>query len=440
MLIVLAVVVALSQALVPSLRTTNLLPRDIELVPIAGTTFELGRGRYVGLLEVVAADGGLGVVETRTLDDYLTGLREVPATWPAETLAAQAVAARTFAVWSIDRGRTTAGRTYGYDICATSACQVYRGSAIAADPAAAPWVDAVWRTSDEILIYEGGAAHTFYSSSVGSRTRAVQDVWGGSAVPYLVPVDSPEAGVTPYEEWVVELEAEVFTRILGAGGFDPGERIADVSVDRPPDGEGRSSVIVNTEEGDTRISAGSFRALLNRHGPALYPGLLPAPRPDGRRWPQAILSYTFDIEWEPGGIELPERLARFLPASDRPRPGTVRIVGEGWGHGVGMSQWGAKAMGDDGATYGEILAHYYGGLRPVAGDLPDHVRIGLVQDAVEATVVASGPFELRGDGVSLGVMPAGTWVFRHTPGGVGVVPPADVATRSVGILGRKWPR
>jgi len=440
MLIVLAVLVALTQAVVPTSRAADLWPANFELVPLPGTSLELGRGGYVGPIEVVAADDGLGVVETRTLDDYLTGLREVPATWPPEALAAQAVAARTFAVWSIERGRTTAGRIYGYDICATSACQVYRGSAIADDPAAAPWVDAVYRTSNEILIHDGAPAHTFYSSSAGSRTRPVQDIWGGAAAPYLVAVDSPEAGTTPYEEWTVELPAQIFTRILVAAGLNPGAGIADVSVDRPPEGSGTSAVVVSTEAGNTRIGVGSFRTLLNRYGARLYPGLLPAPRPDGRRWPQAILSYTFDTEWEPGGIEIREELARFLPAADRPRPGIVRITGEGWGHGVGMSQWGAKAMSDDGASYREILGHYYNGLQPISRELPEQVRIGLVQDAAEVTIVATGPFELKGNGTSLGVMPPGTWIFRHTAGGVGIAPPEDVAARGVGILGRKWPR
>jgi stage II sporulation protein D len=440
MLIALAILVALAQVSVPAHQLPDLLPDTVEMVPLDGTAFELGRGRYVGPIEVVATTAGLGVVETRNLDDYLTGLREVPATWPAEALAAQAVAARTFAVWSIERGRTRAGRMYGYDICATSACQVYRGSAIAADAAAAPWVDAVLRTSDEILIYDGAAAHTFYSSSAGSRTRPVQDIWGGEPAPYLVAVDSPEAGVTPYGRWTVELSAEVFTRILNSGGFNPGARIADVTVARPPEGSGTSAVVVATEAGNTRIGAGSFRALLNKYGPLLYPGLLPAPRPDGRRWPQAVLSYTFDIEWEPAESGIRDGLARFLPEADRPRPGNVVINGEGWGHGVGMSQWGAKAMSDEGATYREILGHYYGGLQPVAAELPERVRIGLVQDAAAVTMEATGPFELKGNGASLGVMQGGTWAFFHTAGGVRVVTPAEVAARGVGILSRNWPR
>lgn len=417
------------------------LPETVELIPVEGTTLRSGRGGFVGPLELVAAGSGLGLIESQSLDTYLTGLREVPPSWPPEALAAQAVAARTFAVWSMARGRSGTGRVFGYDICATSACQVYRGSAVAADPAVAPWVEAVQRTANEILIYEGAPAHTFYSSSAGSRTKPVQDVWGGGGVPYLVAVDSPESGVTPYENWHVELSAAMFSQILRNAGIDVPGTILELFVDSPPEGAGTSDVIVGTAAGRTRIGVRRFRAIFNRHGPELYPGALPASRPDGRRWPQAVLSYTFDARWNSASGSVPERISSILPATDQPQPGTVEIVGEGWGHGVGMSQWGAKAMSDRGATYAEILGHYYGGLQPTATELPELVRIGLAADVAALTVEASGPFELRANGFSLGTMPAGSWTFRRVGGGIAVVPPADVVARGgVAVLPRKWPR
>ena len=157
----------------PAAATAWALPEEVQLVPLPGTEFSWGRGSFVGPLDIVAAESGLGLIETQPLDVYLTGLREVPPSWPEAALRAQAVAARTFLAWSMERGRSGGGATYGYDICATQACQVYRGSAIAADAATAPWVKAVADTSGEVLLHDGAAAHTFYSSSAGSRTRPV---------------------------------------------------------------------------------------------------------------------------------------------------------------------------------------------------------------------------------------------------------------------------
>jgi len=417
------------------------LPTTVELIPVDNTVFSWGRGGFVGPLQIISTDDGLGLVETQQLDSYLTGLREVPATWPDAALEAQAVAARTFLAWSMARGRSGDARTYGYDICATTACQVYRGSAIAQQEAAAPWVRAVAATSGEVLLYHGSPAHTFYSSSAGRRTRPVQDVWGGSGTPYLVAVDSPEAGVTPYPEWVVDVSAEALWRILDAAGEEVGSRIEGVTTDIPPEGSGLSYVVVATDAGTRQIAATRFRAILNRYGPELYPGLLPARRPDGRRWPQAILSYTFEAHWQPGDAAIDERLVRLLPPSDRPRGGRVQVIGEGWGHGVGMSQWGAKAMSDSGASYEEILGHYYGGLQPVVGDLDSTVHIGLAANEATLTIEAGGPFELLLDGASIGLVSAGSWTFIKAVSGVAVIAPENLSRRAgPQLYRREWPR
>lgn len=425
----------------PGVAQADSLPEAVEIIPIGDTELTWGNGRFIGQLDVVAVDGKLGLVESRPLDDYLTGLREVPASWPAAALEAQAVAARSFLAWEMNRGRTGAARTYGYDICATQFCQVYRGSAIARDPSAAPWVDAVYRTTGEVLLYGGNPAHTFYSSSAGERTRPVQDIWGGGGSPYLVAVDSPEQGVTPYEEWTVELAGEDVRRVIAAAGVSTGGAITEAFVDSPQEGGGRSTVVVGSESGLTRISVSRFRAIMNIYGPELYPGLLPASRPDGRRWPQSVLSYTFDMSWDAGSPPASTALLDLLPASDRSHEGRLTITGEGWGHGVGMSQWGAKAMADEGATYDEILAHYYGGLEPELGNLPEFVRIGLIEDALSVTVNADGPFEVRANGLSLGIAAAGEWEFRAVAGGIAVVPPEGAeASQGPAVLRRKWPR
>ncbi|NND01843.1 MAG: SpoIID/LytB domain-containing protein [Acidimicrobiia bacterium] len=440
--LILIVTVAMALAVVaPTTARADSLPERIELVPVGETELAWGSGRFIGNLEVVAVDGKLGLIESRPLDDYLTGLREVPASWPAAALEAQAVAARSFLAWEMNRGRTGSARTYGFDICATQFCQVYRGSAIGRDVAAAPWVDAVYRTSGEVLLYNGSPAHTFYSSSAGSRTRPIQDVWGGGGSPYLVAVDSPEAGVTPYEEWTVALDGEDLRRVFAAAGISTGGSITAAFVEAPREGQGRSTVVVASESGLTRLSASRFRAVMNIYGPELYPGLLPAARPDARRWPQAVLSYTFDVAWEPGDPATPSSLLERLPESDRHHQGRLVIEGEGWGHGVGMSQWGAKAMADQGFTYDEILSHYYGGLTPEVGALPEFVRIGLADDERALTIVADGPFELRANGISLGVGPAGRWEFRAVSGGIAVVPPEEAAAgQGPAVLRRKWPR
>ena len=154
---------------------------------------------------VVASASGLALTETTSVDNYLAGIKEVPFGWPREALAAQVVAARTYLANTLRNGRSERGRRYGYDICASSACQVYVGTGHLGDEAGDRWVEAVTRTAREIITLDGAPILAVYSSSAGSRTMAVQDVWGGAALPYLQPVDSPEEGVSPYASWHVEL-------------------------------------------------------------------------------------------------------------------------------------------------------------------------------------------------------------------------------------------
>jgi stage II sporulation protein D len=404
---------------------------DVSLTPQAGTTLAFGRGAYEGTLDITAHHAGLAAVEETTIDRYLLGITEVPTSWPNETLAAQVVAARTYLAWTLYRGRSINGTKYDYDICASQQCQVYRGPGNAAES----WAAAVSRTSGEILIYEGTPAQALYSSSAGRRTRFVQDIWGGSGRPYLEAVDSPEAGYTPYARWELVVSEEAFQRVFAQRGYDFGGRIDNVTLRSPGEGNGPESVEVHTEQGVTSIPATRFRATFNVYGPDLYPGLMPAARPTGGRWPQTILSYSFDVFYEsPRPPQHP-----LFPPGETGAEGTLTVVGEGWGHAVGMSQWGAMAMGTGGASYSEILNHYYG-LVPEnrTGVLPDTVRVGLLVEQPAITVVADGPFALDAPGFDTVELGAGEWRFRRSGEGLVVIGPGGAVYDSPLFRRIRW--
>ena len=157
----------------------------------APLTFD-GRG-YHGTLALRSRGGGVSVVNALSLDTYLRGVvpSESPSHWPLAALEAQAVAARSYAVAELRPSSW-------YDLVPTTANQVYGGVA-----AERPRSDhAVYATLGQVLTWDGQVARTYYSSSSGGRTEAVQDAWPGSApIPYLRSVPDPYDTYSPHHDW-----------------------------------------------------------------------------------------------------------------------------------------------------------------------------------------------------------------------------------------------
>jgi stage II sporulation protein D len=156
----------------------------------APLTFD-GRA-YHGTLALRSNGGGVSVINGVSLDTYLRGVvpSESPSHWPLAALEAQAVAARSYAVSELRPDSW-------YDLVPTTADQVYGGVA-----AERPRSDhAVYATLGQVLTWDGQVARTYYSSSSGGRTEAVQDAWTSSApIPYLRSVPDPYDTYSPHHD------------------------------------------------------------------------------------------------------------------------------------------------------------------------------------------------------------------------------------------------
>jgi stage II sporulation protein D len=159
----------------------------------------IGKGTYRGALEVRASDtsGTLNAVDAVGLEDYVRGVvsRESPASWPAEALKAQAVAARSYVISTVFRGS-------GFDVYDDTRSQVYGG--VAAETAKTD--QAVAATALQVVLYNGKVAQTFFFSTSGGHTENNEFSslgFGQPAVPYLRGVDDPYEATagSPYEHW-----------------------------------------------------------------------------------------------------------------------------------------------------------------------------------------------------------------------------------------------
>lgn len=373
----------------------------------AGTTFELPNGRrYSHTIEVRVGPGGdVVVINDLPLDAYVEGLGEMPASWPIEALKAQAVAGRTYAWFEAAQGRW--GR-YGFDICASTACQVFHGRDVVETPEVGQrWAQAVAETTGEVLVYDGDPILARYFSTSGGATRDNEDVFPSEGPrPYLKGVDDPDDAVSPLHRWEARFTRAQMDAILARGrqlsAVSPFDDIEHLTT---PDG-GSDQVRVRGRNGEVvTVGASAFRAFVSDVADDLYPDTFPQERADGRRLPTTLPSSRFDV----------------TVTEDE-----VVITGRGWGHGVGMGQYGARGKAERGLAYDEILAAYYNGLVPrTAPGVPERIRVGLDRDAGDVAIRADGPFRVSVGGTVITDRGLGTWRVAERPDrSVGLFAPA----------------
>ncbi|MFA9397713.1 MAG: stage II sporulation protein D [Clostridiaceae bacterium] len=260
-----------------------------------------------------------------SLEDYVVGVvsAEMPAEFNEEALKAQAVASRTYALTHVTIfGGKMYNEEIGADLIDTQANQAYlskeeRYESWAEDKRAFYWnkiVEAVNETKGEIIAYDGKLIEApYYFSTSSGETENSQDVFSCSE-PYLVSVESKGEEIAPkYESDKFILKTSFVNTINNA------YKDASLDVDSLEDNiniESRTEAgsVKEIKIGKITLEGTKFRSLLGLNS--------------------ANFSISFNND-------------------------EIKISCKGYGHGVGMSQWGARVMGNSGSGYEEILKHYY---------------------------------------------------------------------------------
>jgi stage II sporulation protein D len=253
-------------ALTPELRlpTTTIWATGPLLVRPGKAPVALDGVAYRGRLEITAQKGFLRVVNYVGLEDYLQGVvaDEMPHTWPREALKAQAVAARSYALKNVLKGKP-------YDLYSDTRSQAYGG--IAAEQLES--TDAVRATAGRVVTYGGEIASTYYFSTSGGRTASAMDVFG-FAVPYLVSRPDPWDKASPYHRWgPVLIGARTVQAKLSAAS-----RVLDASSVMTPSGRLRS-LTLQTLTGSTSVPASLVRTALGLRSTWITMGVMRLDRP-----------------------------------------------------------------------------------------------------------------------------------------------------------------
>lgn len=322
-------------------------PLDLQFGPQEGADFQLQQRGYRGRLQVLVGSSSLQAVNHVPLEAYLPSVvaSEMPASWPQAALRAQAVAARTYAL----RQRKPAA---AFDVSATVSSQVYKG--VEAETPSTR--QAVVSTRGQVLMFGPSLANAVFHSSAGGSTENSGDLWS-QQLPYLVSVPDFDQH-SPVNAWQLRLEPEQLQKAFGEiGGAQRIDVLATTGSGRVRQARvtGPAGTLVLTgAQLRSRLGLKSTMVRFEVLAPQLaaLPASLPALPPLMPRAADQSGLAEPAITPDQGPVQLP--------------PPSLLAIGRGFGHGVGMSQWGAHGMASRGQSYEQILHHYYRGteLRP----------------------------------------------------------------------------
>lgn len=334
----------------------------------------IGGEEFRGGLDFKKVGGKNVITNVVFLNNYLYGVisREMSPSWHQEALKAQAVCARNYAANNLNKHSE-----YGFDLCNTVCCQAYNGTRFETENSYTPVDD----TSNQVLTYDGKLAQLYYCASMGGRTEDVKNVWGNS-VPYLVSVDNSyeDTANIPNGLWTGSVTSDEATTIMRNKGYEVGE-VTDIEViEYTENGRALKMKVTGTHGSkvfereacrtlfNTVTKSQTFSVSGNGEGSENVPSLRAS---DGKNHADkkinelVLLTATGRSKLntkklfvtdgnQQKGFEITE-------TSGSGKNTSFTFEGTGWGHSIGMSQYGAKGMAEAGFSYVDILLHYFPG-------------------------------------------------------------------------------
>lgn len=266
---------------------------------------------YAGYLKLVKSDQKISIINILTVEDYVKGVlpKEMISTWSIEALKTQAIISRTYTLNNLYRHKQQ-----GFNMCATTHCQVYGGL----QDEVHTTNQAVQETQGEILTYNDKFAQTFFHSNCGGYTDTPKYIWNLEA-PYLKGTKCGYCYKTPHTKWEQEIDANLISKKLAANNIG---KIKKIKVKGKTSSGAAKELEIIHSNGKTILNAYKFRLAVGEY---------------------KLKSHVFD--------------------SIKTNGDKIYFKGKGWGHKVGLCQWGAKGMAEKGKPYKKILEYFYPGTK-----------------------------------------------------------------------------
>lgn len=278
---------------------------------------------YRGTIEIFPGIKGKGltVVNILPLNEYLYGVvpSEMPSSWHIEALKAQAIAARTYTLKHLG-----SFKKFGFDVMDTVQSQVYKG----AEGESSNSNKAIDQTRGQVMVYNREPIHAYYHSTSGGQTESGHALW--APFPYLKAVRDFDHK-SPKFIWQQTISQTDMKKGLAKMDLHLGRIRRIEPLNRSQTGRIKKIRVIG-ERGTRTVKAMTFRLKLK------------------------INSTFFNV----GGLDSRGRL---IADNSWQFPSKFHFVGRGWGHAMGMSQWGARQMALNGSNHQQILKHYYTGIQ-----------------------------------------------------------------------------
>jgi len=291
----------------------------IRVIPRSLTTVWVGSNKknYRGTLDIYLHDGRkLLVVNTLDVEQYIKGVlqHEISDKWPMEAIKAQAVAVRTYAYYQMQKNKNKL-----FDMTGDIYSQVYGG----ADAERRRTNFGTGQTAGLVLVFNSFIFPAYFHSTCGGRTEDARELWEGEDWPTLRGRECGFCKISPHYRWKKNYRSRDAQDALNGRGYNLG-LIKEIRV-AERDASGRIKTLqIETRDGRVvEITGKLFRDIVG---------------------PNLIKSNNYDIVMNGYYFDL---------------------IGRGWGHGVGLCQWGSLGMAREGLRYRDILKYYYPGVEIV---------------------------------------------------------------------------